>query len=822
MITTYAAEWLAHVKSQTASVWYTEGAMQGMWVPDGTLRVGHIRFPTALRDTDWGAQAISQIRFTLKFDRAGYADDKIIGLYDSPFDIAEGHAGVDVVGSLIGQFGSNGRAYTNTTEVVFSADSNAEVFAGLLRWLQQQSGRALSLYYDEAPGSANYTRNYLRISAMELEITSEPAGSKASLDADSVYPGDTVMLTIDPLSASGTVTHTVEWAFGEATSGVKNLGSSLTASFEVPMEWLYQMPDRVSAEAKCLVTTLVNGTAQATRTLSFRVNAPDSVAPTFDIYAEPSGTTGGFYQYLGGAEVGAQNVTTFYGAEIVSYAIAGSENVSGADMSVTTPVFQQSGAHSYTVTLTDTRGMSVTKTITIGVNALAEPRIDAFAVRRYSSFVDDSGETVYRDSLSGGKVRVTIDAAIDTAGGNNVPAAYIVYESAAARADEIRIPIAWPDGADRLLLADDRTVITADVPLNSAYEFTLVVEDRHSSATAASRVEKSWTTMHFAGSGYGVAVGGYSSGTELQPEFRSFWPIYGADGFRIDGVSSQVIEEFGSGFEAYSAERAPKVSRVGRLVQLSGACKPTASISGSATAYTMFTLPREFWPENPVIAVCQGSTYYEWMLQVDTQGNVMFSRYRAGSSYSSVSTGTMLAFHAMWVAADIPVQDDDSETGDLIFMTYPAAAMTSNSSQDCVASASSINSDSSTFAVWKAFDYETDAGWCHKPSDESPWIQLQMPKALKNIKVTVYAYDANLSAKGNPTSGTLMGSTNGSTWTQIGAFSGWDGSASGKLGEIVCDNAEAYSYVRLNITGYTSGKYYAAIGYMAVQGGYEV
>ena len=39
---------------------------------------------------------------------------------------------------------------------------------------------------------------------------------------------------------------------------------------------------------------------------------------------------------------------------------------------------------------------------------------------------------------------------------------------------------------------------------------------------------------------------------------------------------------------------------------------------------------------------------------------------------------------------------------------------------------------------------------------------------------------------------------------------------------VVCDNSEAYSYVRLNIASYTSGKSYVSIGYMTITGGVPV
>lgn len=154
----------------------------------------------------------------------------------------------------------------------------------------------------------------------------------------------------------------------------------------------------------------------------------------------------------------------------------------------------------------------------------------------------------------------------------------------------------------------------------------------------------------------------------------------------------------------------------------------------------------------------------------------------------------------------------------LAYITYPAAAMTSNSSQGCVASASSYYS--SDQAVYYAFNNKQSPAWAAKTSDSAPWIQLQMPRALKKITVKVYRWNYSNNYKGDPVSGTVMGSTDGSTWTQIGTYSGWSAyDDSGMLGEIVCDNSEAYSYVRLNISSFTSGKSYVSIGYITITGG---
>jgi len=83
--------------------------------------------------------------------------------------------------------------------------------------------------------------------------------------------------------------------------------------------------------------------------------------------------------------------------------------------------------------------------------------------------------------------------------------------------------------------------------------------------------------------------------------------VYGADGNRMDGMSSVTITELAGGFEPYTAGEYPKVFRMGKFVHMYGKLSPTASIAGSITEYTMFTLPRAYWPVTDVYQVCHGS-----------------------------------------------------------------------------------------------------------------------------------------------------------------------------------------------------------------------
>lgn len=809
------------VKSIYSEQWYFDGASQGVYGRNADQRLGAILFK-GLHDIDWSSQAISKISLTMKFPNTGYSRKKTIGLCKGTKSEISG-LGIEMLGEKIGEFRTSSRAYNSIVINIFDEQTDKPTFDGLISWLKDGTSPILVTYIDEHNTDSSYSDNYATIQSMTMEIEYEAAGSNCTLSSDSVLAGESIACRIMPIASDGVVTHAVQWMLGNAKSDLLYLDESLTASFIVPLDWIAQIPDDNIGIANCRLTTYINGEENASRLIPFSVIVPESIVPSFEYAITPYDTQNGFYQKLSGANIAFINVSTQYGASVKSYNIVGSENVLSNSDSCVTPKFSDAGMHSYMLTVTDSRNRSTSVIADINVIEVIEPVIHSFRVKRYGSYVDDYGQTVYRDDMGGGFVWVSIDAEIDLADENNTPAAYITYESSDGSVVG-RVDVPWDVSSERMVIENNRSIIDFQMPLNDSFLFTLYVRDLLVTISASTQIEKSFAPMHIPVSGYGVAFGGYSYASSEKPEVRSYWPVYGSDGFRLDGYIEEKITDFSPEFESYSDLRHPHVMRTGRMVTLTGACKPTTSIPGSSTWHTMFTLPEQFRPVHPINVLCQGSAYYQWVLQINTAGVVEFSRYRAGNSYVAADTSAMLTFHTSWIAMDIPVEtpDDDSgdDVGELTYITYPAVAMTSNSSQNCVASASSRQS--STYAAYRAFDNERGNAWASDSGDSAPWIQLQMPQALKRISVKVYSYDTSNKYKGDPISGTLMGSNDGSTWTQIGAYSGWSEGTGGLLGEVVCDNSEAYSYVRLNIASYTSGKSYVSIGYITITGGVPV
>lgn len=96
---------------------------------------------------------------------------------------------------------------------------------------------------------------------------------------------------------------------------------------------------------------------------------------------------------------------------------------------------------------------------------------------------------------------------------------------------------------------------------------------------------------------------------------------------------------------AYDEESTPRYKKiVGALVSITGAVKPKASVASGATL-VIGTLPTGFRPPRYVNCLCQGTGGSQWLLGVNADGTVDCSRYRNGSSNTSISTSNWLTFH---------------------------------------------------------------------------------------------------------------------------------------------------------------------------------
>ena len=524
----------AFVKRTSYSDWDSSGAVQGAY-GNNYPRVGAIRFEGLHSTVIWADQEISQISFMIRFLAAGSNSAKTLTFWQGTKNTING-TGQSMIGAEMGSI-SIANAYNGVRTITLSPTSNTALFNAFVSWLQDAQTETLVIYRNEGAGSGSWSSNYLKIDATIINVTYEPKGSKGTLSSASVDAGQNVSLTIDPLDVSGTVTHRVQWSLGNASSSVTTLPSGTTSTnYAIPMSWCNQLPNTTSGQAVCTLTTLVNGSVSATREIPFTVTVPASVVPDYAFEATPYDTTGGYYQHIGRALLAIGYASSQYGATIVSYRIAGGEGTDASASSIITDVFAQSGDHIYTATVTDSRGRTTVKTVTLSVTAVSPITIYSFSVQRYSAVVGDDGQTDYVASSDGDHVWVSLLASHDIAGGNNPASAAITWDTS----NSVSLP--WGTSAS-ISYTNDRTVITAQIPANTSMLFTLTVSDGFSSATASSQVEIASALMHI--SPNGVGIGMYTLGTQSNPQLDIGYPMHARGGIAGVTIYSEDEQETG-------------------------------------------------------------------------------------------------------------------------------------------------------------------------------------------------------------------------------------------------------------------------------------
>ncbi len=107
--------------------------------------------------------------------------------------------------------------------------------------------------------------------------------------------------------------------------------------------------------------------------------------------------------------------------------------------------------------------------------------------------------------------------------------------------------------------------------------------------------------------------------------------------------------EFSSDFENYNgaASNNPKYRKIGNVVMLQGLATPVAKTPADTTLLELFTIPVEIRPSKVFYQVCQGTSVNKWLLTVNTNGSVSFSRYGT-SGWASANPGNWLPFNIVY------------------------------------------------------------------------------------------------------------------------------------------------------------------------------
>lgn len=699
---------VGYVTNVNSNSWNTKGAFQGQYKGWSGSRVGAIIFDS-LRDITWSEQTISRIKLALTYAPAGANSSKTLKIYKGTKNTLTG-TGSAMLGDLLGTVSSNGNAYNTTKTITFDANTNSTLFDNLKSYLINGSTKSIALYNAETAPSSGYSTNYLEVTGATIYVDYETAGSTGTISPVPVKVGGTVRCDITRMQATGTVTHQVQWVLGDHRSSVYSLSyGTLYSNYTIPSSWEEEILNNPSGDyqnrtGQCILTTLVDGAVRATRYIEFVVTLSDSAYPTFTATI----SNGPYYQgrtYSGAARAtlsfGSYSVKN--GASVKEFKITGSEDFSyssSTTSSTTINKFTESGTHTYTFTLTDSRGISTTHTETIEVIGVAKPVISTFTVKRCSY---DSNTSTWKDTSYGTRVRInlyaTVDPLKDSQGNyhNSVASAEIFYSyyngSSIWPSTEITITPISPTNTQPLitmtLQETSPNEVSETIVANYQHTFKLTITDAlGNTSTMSVIVPKSTAPVHIAGTGYGLGIGMYSTGTESDPVIQSAWRfwtnknmmctqnieaaggIYGGTlNYKVPGttqyedildhpaISSFVhqntsITTLNGNFTIHPDGGAyPSVYRDGYVVQLHGILTTTAELTcaDNNNVYAMFTIPDGYRPAKQVIALMQGSGTSSWLIRIQTTGSVTASRYRDSNGYANFPSAAWLPFHVTWM-----------------------------------------------------------------------------------------------------------------------------------------------------------------------------
>ena len=326
--------------------------------------------------------------------------------------------------------------------------------------------------------------------------------SSFTLSSSTVEAGNAITATIK--AQSSTATHKLAWRLGSNVQEQELSAGTTSAEYTPQLAWI---PSASSAQATCTLTTLEGGNPVGeTQTLAFTVTVSASEVPSCTVKAELVNGFDGLY--LGGrssVKLTIENAKAGNGASIVAYKLAGSGYTSALSYATFGPL--NAGTHTFTATVTDSRGRTGTAAATVTVQAYAAPTLSGISIYR-----SNSGGTA---SESGGYIALQATAAYTSLGGKNTLTLQGRYRPANGSWS------GWTAMASgqRLMLGGGGLSATA------SYEAQIQATDKvGNTASYVSVIPTASVTFNLKAGGNGAAFGKYAE-TEKALELADGWKL---------------------------------------------------------------------------------------------------------------------------------------------------------------------------------------------------------------------------------------------------------------------------------------------------------
>jgi len=367
------------------------------------------------------------------------------------------------------------------------------------------------------------TTVYVDFSDFYAIVDYEIPYSASTMNSPSANAGESLNFTISNAKYSE-LSHKIKLTFGIESDTVDMNRGVKTASYTVPLTWLEQMTDRASANGAAVLETYSGSTLVGSRSYSFTVTAPDSAAPVVTLGLYETGDIrpiqwGMYLQTFSGVDLIA-TVETKYLATMSSITFSDGTKDSQNQYMSHVPILFATGAKTFAVTVTDSRGKSTTATASITVEPYASPVFNSTRIAR----CDSSGTETDPDGTpmeTGTYINALADVMYSSCNTHNTISIAVDVD-----VDGVWIPVGNPaNGVQSTLSAPPTSDFPDGFDPATVYKFRIKAVDAMGKEISRTVYLQSISMlMHFRDAGDGMAIGMVSrrAGCEINPG----WPFY--------------------------------------------------------------------------------------------------------------------------------------------------------------------------------------------------------------------------------------------------------------------------------------------------------
>ena len=355
--------------------------------------------------------------------------------------------------------------------------------------------------YEAGSTSGGYAPASSSLSTANTALTTIARASDFTIDAGSALLGSPISLSISRKLSS--YTHRVSYQFEGSSSTTVATSATTSVSFTPPVSLASRIPNSTYGKLVISVSTW-NGSTQVGSAINKAVtlSVPTSVVPTMGTPTATrvdNGVPSGWGVYVQGYSKATISIVSAAGAQgstIKSYSIVG-PGLNTTSSYGTTSVLTSSGTNTYVCTITDSRGRSVSKTVSINVESYTKPSIAVDAYRCNSAGAANANGTY---------LRVTVDWTISSISTKN----YVLSRSATC------------NGVTNTTFGDNAAfVLAANVSIGSKYVLTVTLKDAlGNSDTKTVDIPTATRVLNVKANKQGLAIGKFS---EKDDTFEVGW-----------------------------------------------------------------------------------------------------------------------------------------------------------------------------------------------------------------------------------------------------------------------------------------------------------